>query len=285
MPGYAYVVAAALLWATLGPVARFLLRAGLDPLEVSFWRATIAGALFALHVLIRRQRRIASADVPAVAGFAIIGVTVFYLAFFRAVEIGGAAIAAILLYTAPAWVAIAAALWLGEQLTARKVLAIALTIAGVALVAAGSGDAMGVTVPPAAVLWGLLSGLAYAVYYVFGKRYFARYSPAMVFAYAMPMGAAALLPTVAFTHKPPWAWAMLVFIAAVPTYGAYLLYAAGLARVEATRAATVATVEPIVAALLAYAIWEESLRPLAYAGGLLVVLGVVVTTLAPDQAP
>ena len=44
--GYAYIIAAALLWATIGPAARFALRAGLDPLEISFWRAAIGGVFF-----------------------------------------------------------------------------------------------------------------------------------------------------------------------------------------------------------------------------------------------
>src|SRR5687768_3067911 len=124
--GYAYIIAAALLWATIGPAARFALRAGLDPLEISFWRAAIGGLLFALHAATRGQFRIARRDVPAVGGFALLGVTIFYWSYFRAVELGGAALAAILLYTAPAWVALAAALWLGERLTVRKSVAVVL---------------------------------------------------------------------------------------------------------------------------------------------------------------
>ena len=126
--GYAYIIAAALLWATIGPAARFALRAGVTPLEISFWRAAIAGLLFALHAGARGRLRLARSDLPAVAGFALLGVTIFYWAYFRAVELGGAALAAILLYTAPAWVALAATLWLGERLTTRKAIAIALTL-------------------------------------------------------------------------------------------------------------------------------------------------------------
>lgn len=277
LPGPGYIIAAALLWATLGPVARFLLQAGVDPLEIGFWRAAMAGALFATHAVIRRQGRIAAADLPALAAFALVGVSVFYVAFFRAVETGGAALAAILLYTAPVWVAIAAALLLGERLTPRKLLAIAMSLAGVALVATGSGESGGLAAPPAALLWGLLAGIAYASYYVFGKRYFPRYAPALVFAVAMPVGALALLPIADLTAKPAWAWLLLAYIGVVPTYGAFLLYAAGLARVEATRAATIATLEPFAAALLAFAVWDETLRPLAYAGAALVIGGVAIS--------
>ena len=290
--GYAYIVAAALLWATIGPAARFALRAGIEPLEISFWRAAIAGALFALHATVRGRLHIARRDLPAVAGFAVLGVTIFYWSYFRAVETGGAALAAILLYTAPAWVAVAAALWLGERLTARKTLAVALTLAGIALVAVGSGSG---TLPGAgsasarfsALAWGLLSGLAYAGYYLFGKRYFTRYEASTLFAYALPLGALLLLPAVTLAPKSSTAWLVLVFLAVVPTYGAYLLYGFGLARLEATRAATVATLEPVAAAALAYAVWGEALRGVGYAGAALVLGGVLLAATEPEapEAP
>jgi drug/metabolite transporter, DME family len=279
--GYAYIIAAALLWATIGPTARFALRAGIDPLEISFWRAAIGGLLFGLHATARGRIRIARRDLPAVAGFALLGVTIFYWSYFRAVELGGAALAAILLYTAPAWVALAAALWLGERLTVRKSVAVVSTLAGIALVALGSGSSgaagAGLSATRAtAIAWGLLSGLAYAAYYLFGKRYFARYEASTLFAYALPLGAALLLPAVTFAPKSAADWLVLLFLAVVPTYGAYLLYSIGLARVEATRAATVATLEPVAAAALAYAVWGESLRGLGYVGAALVLAGVLL---------
>jgi len=279
--GYAYIIAAALLWATIGPAARFALRAGIEPLEISFWRAAIAGLLFVLHAAVRGRLRIARHDLPAVCGFALLGVTIFYYAYFRAVELGGAALAAILLYTAPAWVALAAAFWLGERLTARKSMAVALTLAGIALVAVGSGSGVAASAGAAtarvwAFAWGLLSGVAYAAYYLFGKRYFARYEASTLFAYALPMGAVLLLPAVAFAPKSAVEWLVLFFLAVVPTYGAYLLYSFGLARVEATRAATVATLEPVAAAALAYVVWGEALRGRGYVGAALVLAGVLL---------
>ena len=277
--GYAYIIAAALLWATIGPAARFALQAGVAPLEISFWRAAIGGLLFAVHAASRGRLRLARRDLPAVGGFALLGVTIFYWAYFRAVELGGAALAAILLYTAPAWVALAAALWLGERLTARKAIAVALTLAGIALVAVGSGSGVSTgsaTSRVQALVWGLLAGLAYAGYYLFGKRYFARYEASTLFAYALPLGAVLLLPGVTFAPKSTTAWLVLLFLALVPTYLAYSLYSIGLGRVEATRAATVATLEPVAAAALAFVVWGEALHGLGYVGAALVIAGVLV---------
>ena len=283
--GYLCIALAAALWGSLGVVSRVVLSAGVSPLELSFWRASLAGALFALHALARRKVRVARGDIGALVAFAVVGVATFYLSYLFAVQTGGAALAAILLYTAPAWVAIASALWLDEPMTRRKLGALAITLAGVALVALGAPQAAGgLRVGPAALGWGLLSGLAYACYYLFGKRYFTRYEAPTLFMYALPLGALMLLPAVQFVPKSSATWGWIVFVSAVPTYLALRLYEAGLKRVEATRAVTVATLEPVIAAALAFAVWGEALRPAGYAGAALVLAGVLAMSAERPRA-
>ena len=274
--GYLCIALAAALWGSLGVVSRLVLSAGVSPLELSFWRASLAGALFAVHAVARGRVRVARGDVGALVAFAIVGVAVFYLSYLHAVQAGGAALAAILLYTAPAWVAIASALWLHERMTRRKLSALVITLVGVSLVALGAPEAGdGLRVGPAALGWGLLSGLAYACYYLYGKRYFMRYEAPTLFMYALPLGAMLLLPAVRFVPQAAPTWGWILYVSAVPTYLALRLYEAGLKRVEATRAVTVATLEPVIAAALAYAVWGESLRPIGYVGAALVLAGVI----------
>jgi DME family drug/metabolite transporter len=274
--GYFYVVCAGVLWGVLGPVSRVALQEGLAPLEVAFWRAAIAAVLFGVHAGLRRRVRVAPRDLPAVVGFGLVGVAFLYVAYFMAVREGGAALASVLLYTAPVWVAVIAALFFHERMGGRKAAALALAMAGVTGIALASGGGSGVRVTPAALGWGLASGLAYALYYLFGKRFFARYETSTLFLYALPVGALAMLPLVDFAPKSPRAWLALAFVAAVPTYGSYLFYGAGLKRIEATRAATVATVEPVVAAVAAYFAWGERWSPSGYLFAALVLAGVLL---------
>lgn len=269
-----HILAAATLWGLLGPVALVALREGIAPLEIAFWRAAIAGALYAVHSVASGRWRLARRDLPAVAAFGLAGVSLFYASYLLAVQQGGAALAAVLLYTAPAWVALLAWTVLGEPLGRRRLIAVAATVVGVALVAtAGSAS---VRITPAALGWGLTAGASYALYYLFGRRYFALYPTATVLAVALPVGAIGLLPLVSFQPKSATAWSALVFLAVVPTYGAYLLYATGLRRLEATRAAVIATIEPVVAAAVAYVAFGERLAPLGYLGAAVVLAGVIV---------
>lgn len=279
--GYALVAFAALLWALLGVFSKSLLGSGLTPTEIAFWRAAIGGALFAVHAALegglRLQRR---SDALAFVAFALVGVTLFYTALNLAIEAGGVSLAFILLYSAPAFVAVLAALLLGERLTPTKAALVAMSVAGVVMVVQG-GDS-GMTVSARSVTWGLVAGASYASYYLFGKWVLARYRPATVYAIVMPIGAlglAPLTPFAALTDPAPRTWLLLVLMAALSTYLAYFVYYTGLKRVEASRAVLVATIEPVVAAVLAAWLFGERLGALGVVGGALIVGAAMLSAL------
>lgn len=296
--GVGFVLLAAALWGTFGVTARVALGDGVPPIDIAFWRTVIAAACFAGHVLVAHlasrgaaiprasdagtrpgataqpRRWIRANDLPGITLFALLGIAALYATLPLAVEAGGATLAAVLLYTAPAWVALFAALLLGERITRRTIVALCLTLAGIAGIALAGEGASRAT--PTAIGWGLAAGLSYASLYLFGKFYFARYSPPLVFLAALPVAALVLAPLTAFAPVTPRALVALLALGIVCTYLPYLAYGAALARLEATRTATIATVEPLIAALLAWIFWDERLPAAAYVAALLVVAGVVV---------
>ena len=98
------------------------------------------------------------------------------------------------------------------------------------------------TVTTGAVVWGLVAGLSYSSYYLFGKWVLRRYEPSTIYAFVLPLGAAGLLPFVPFDsvrHATPAIWLNIALMAALSTYLAYLVYYLGLRRVEASRAVLV----------------------------------------------
>ena len=284
--GYLLVALAALLWALLGVFSKRLLAAGVPPTEIAFWRAALGGAAFVLHASLRGRLRVRNGtDLAALAAFAAVGVTLFYAALNLAIDAGGVSLAFVLLYSAPAFVAVLAALLLGERLTLRKSVLVALSIAGVVLVArAGGGEAR---VGTAAIAWGLTAGLSYASYYLFGKWILARYAPVTIYAVVMPLGALGLAPLVRFEAvrlATPEMWLDLALMALLSTYLAYLVYYTGLRRTEASRAVLVATIEPVAAAVLAAALFGERLGPWGLVGGALVLTAAVLSSLPAARA-
>lgn len=274
--GYLLVLAAASLWGSVGPIARYAFSQGIEPLEIAFWRCVIPFVPFAWQALRGDSVAISPRDIPMVGAFGILCVATFYGVYQLAIQAGGAALACVLMYTAPAWVAVMAWLFLKERMTKAKISAVLLTLAGVAGVSGVFAPTTDAVVTPLAVFFGLMSGLTYAMYFIFGKRLQPQYSTPVLFFWALPLGAAILFPFIEFNPKTPMVWVAILAITVLSTYIAYSLYYAGLRYLEATRASVVATIEPLVAAVSAYIWWDESFTTAGYAGSALILAAVLI---------
>lgn len=271
--GYLYIMAAAALWGVLGPVSRLAYIEGVQPMEVAFWRATLTWGFFGVHAAATRSLHMNLRDFPMVALFAIASVTAFFVTYQMAIRDGGAALAAVLLYTAPVWVCLLARLIFKEPFTRPKIIALASTLIGVACVAGGGGS-IPITWP--ALVFGLAAGFCYSLYYIFGRYFSSRYSAPNLFFYLLPIGTFTLLPWVEFSPKSPTAWSALICIAVVCTYGAYFCYFNGVRHLEASRAAITATLEPVVAMVAAFFWWGEAFSISGYVGSALILSSVLL---------
>lgn len=267
------------MWGLIGLISKFIFAEGISPLETAFWRAAFGWTFFMVHAARMRQVRIAPRDVIPLLMFGLVCISVFYGSYQVAINETGVALAAVLLYTAPAWVALLSRVILGEALTPLKLACVSMTIMGVMLISLGPelfGGMGDIRLTPFGLTIGLLSGFTYSLYYIFGKKYLSKYATPTIFVYAMPVGALTLLPFVDFSHKTPTAWILLVLLAAVTSYGAFSAYYAGLKRLEATRAAVLATFEPVVAAVLAYLFFAERFGIWGYMGSALIIGAVLL---------
>jgi DME family drug/metabolite transporter len=192
-----------------------------------------------------------------------------------------------MLYTAPAFVAVLSLLLFKEPLPPAKIGLISLTIAGVAILSLSqlSQPSQLSKLPQLtpALAWGLLSGMTYALYYIFGKYILPTYQAVTVMALALPAGALGLLPFFSFASRPWPAWLAVIILALFSTYLAYQLYYAGLRRLEASRAVIVASIEPVVAAALAALVYGEQLSVGGYVGALLVVGSAIASSLVVQK--
>jgi DME family drug/metabolite transporter len=272
--GYVFILLAALLWGMIGPLARLAFSEGVLPMEVALWRAVFSWGLFGGQAILQRQVSLRRADLAALCLFGFTGVTVFYGAYQFAVRQGGAALASVLLYTAPAWVVVLSRIFFKERFTTVKMTALFMTLTGIMLISLGGSAGFSITWR--AIGFGLLSGFSYSLYYVFGKYFSERYSAANLFFYILPIGITGLLPLVTFTPKTPTAWLALFCLAFFCTYGAYHLYYAGLKHLEAGRAAIAATLEPVVAGIVAFFWWQERFTAGGYIGSVLIILAVIM---------
>jgi drug/metabolite transporter, DME family len=281
--GYAFIVAAAVLWGMIGPFSRLAFQEGIAPMEVAFWRALLTWFLFGGHAILRREVRLYPKDIPYVLIFGVCGVSLFYYFYQMAVKQGGAALAAVLLYTAPAWVIVLSRIFLKESITPAKISAMVLTLIGISAISMSKGAGQdGGPVSASAIVFGLSSGFCYSLYYIFGKHFTGRYSSYNLFLYVLPVGALGLIPWVAFSPKSPTAWMALISLAIICTYGANSCYYLGLKYLEAGRASITATLEPVVAAVVAYFWWGEVFTVQSYLGSAVILSAVVLMIRSGD---
>jgi len=279
--GYLLAVVAAVLWATLGILGKFLYRYGADPLTLVTIRATIAFATLVaiLAVVDRRLLRISRRDIPFFALYGLVGVTFNYASYFYALRWTTVTTAIILLYTYPALVTLLAAFFLGESLNWIKGLVLGLTFVGCYLVAQGY-DPTALRLNLYGVLFGLAGGATAAVYSLFGKKALQRYDSWTTVCYAFGFGALFLIilrsPQAVLAVNYPWpAWVAILALAWFPTLLAYALFMTSMKYIEASKASITATLEPVAASLLAYLFLGEVMKWPQLVGAGLVLGGVV----------
>lgn len=281
--GVLAVAVAASTWGTLGFFAKILYAEGVSFEALVAFRAVVGWAAVFLFVLVTgraRSLRVSGRDLAFLVPLGLVGIGAFYLLYFYTVRESTVGTAAILLYSSPAFVVILARLFLGERLGSPKIAALALTFCGISLVA-GAYDPANLEVSPTVLLTGLLSGLTYGLYSIFGRPVAGRLSPSVILSYALFFGAVLLVafavPTLdTLVGLSLGSYAILLMLAVVHTTLAFALYTFGLGRLGAGRSAIVATVEPVVAGAIGVLLLGEEATALKVAGALLVLAGAVL---------
>lgn len=276
--GYLAVALAAAMWGSLGVWAKMLFALGLAPGPAVTLRAVIGFGFLAagLYRLRPEALKVARSDLPFFAFFGFSAVKAFYLLYFTTISLTTIGTAAILLYTAPAFVNILARLFFREPFTPTKLAALGLSWAGIFLVI-GAYQPAALQVTPLAVATGLGSGFTYALYTVLSKRLLQTYSHWTVLFYGLGFGSLFLAvlqaPAVLSSNLAVAAlWPPLLIVSLV-TVVAYAFYTWGISRVPVGRASIVAMVEPVAAGLLGLIVLGERLEPPQVLGAVLVLAG------------
>ena len=289
--GVLVVGTAASIWGTLGYFAKLLYAEGVSFEALVAFRAVVGWAAVLLFLLLTKGfggLLVSRGDLVFLAPLGLVGIGAFYLLYFFTVRESAVGTASILLYSSPAFVSLLAWSFLREPLGVIRVVALGLTFAGIGLVV-GAYDPEALEVAPLVLATGLLSGLTYGLYSIFGKPVAGHLGPAVILSYALGFGAVLLvvfaIPTLGtLVGLPLWAYAMLLMLAVVHTTLAFALYTFGLRRLEAGRAAIVATVEPVVAGVLGVFLLGEDLTAAKVFGALLVLSGAALAQVGPGTA-
>lgn len=260
--------------------------AGVTSESLVLIRFTVAALLLGALLLIRPSlRRNEVGDPrpiwPAVLialGLGAFGYAVQASLYFAALERLDAPLVALVLYTFPVMVTVAAVLLGRERFTAPRVVALVSATAGVGLVLAGA-DGMGFDSLGVVLAFG--AAITYTCYILVADTVLNRLPPVVLTTLVMT-GAAAALALRAFLvggvsvsfDRSGWLWIGCIVV--LSTVLAVLAFFAGLKRTGASTASILSTFEPVVSTVLAALVLGEMLTPLQLPGAVLVLSAAVI---------
>lgn len=273
--GALMVMVASAGFGTLAIFGKFATDAGLNTTTLLTYRFSIGTALIWVGLVLWGRARL----LPRPQLWTALGLGLLYAAFsglfFWGLLFIPAGVASVTFYTFPVYVYIIAAIALGESISRRRLAALVMAVGGVALIV--GGDATGVNLVGITLV--LLAAVGYAGY-ITGSRAALTTIDADVLA-----GTAMVATTLSFlvfglvagrltVPAGETQWLVVVGIAVVGTALPIFLYVSGLDRIEASHAAILSTVEPVVTVVLGIVLLDEVLTLPLVVGGALVLAGV-----------
>ncbi|MGN1081346.1 MAG: DMT family transporter, partial [Acutalibacteraceae bacterium] len=197
---------------------------------------------------------------------------------------GSLAVAAILLYTAPAFVTVISAFLFKEKLTKNKLFSLLLMFSGCVFVSGvfSGGAAFSVK----GILLGLGSGIGYAMYSIFGRYAINRgYKSETISFYTFVFCLAGALficdvkKTAVMICSSPRAILLSAGIGFICCVLPYVFYTKGLETTENSTASILATAEPLVASLIGIFVYKDSVTVYLIIGIILMITGIITMNL------
>lgn len=280
------IMLAGILWGCMGLFVRPLNEKGLNSWDIVFLRAVLTTVFMALILVIKDRKlfKIKLKDVWCFLGTGLLSIVFFNLCYFKEITITSLSVAAILLYTAPAFVMIISAFCFKEKLTRHKILALILSFTGLIFVTGVLGGGEKLTVKTLFI--GLGAGLGYALYSIFGRyaieRGYNSYTISFytfLFATIGTIFFASPLEVVSVVSSSSGSVILSVVFVLVSTVVPYLVYTIGLKSVENGQASIIASIEPVIATFNGIIWFGEKMKFGVIIGIILVLSGIVISNL------
>jgi drug/metabolite transporter (DMT)-like permease len=269
-----------------GPLVRF---SDSPALAIAAWRLAFAVALIAvLRALSGGIRPNAREWRAAIVGGLFLAA--HFWAWIASIEYTSVASSVALVCMQPVFVAIMSATILHEHPTRLQWAGIAIAVAGAFVIAWGDWAAGGQALLGDALA--LLGAVLVSVYYVIGRRLRQRldlwtYTGVVYGVAAFALMVAALASGVDLVHQAGREWVIFGLLALLPTMLGHTGANYALAHYPAYKVNLTILGEPVIASLLAWALpgIRETPPPQTIAGGLLIIAGIALGTLAIGRRP
>jgi drug/metabolite transporter (DMT)-like permease len=291
--GYVMVATAATLFAVNGSVSKVVLGSGLSSLELAQIRNTSAAILcFVFLLAVAPSRlRVGRRELLFLIAFGLVGIALVQWLYFVAIEHLPVGVALLIEFTAPLFVALFARFVYHEQIRRRIWVAVAMVLTGLTLVVELWS---GVAFSTVGVTAALLGAFALSAYLLMAERERKHRDAASLSFYGF-LFAALLWAVINPLWNFPWdtlgedvslqgnlseysapVWVLVAFVVVIGTMVTFSLLVGALRHISATKASIVASLEPVVATVIAWAWLGETFGATQLIGGAVVIAGILV---------
>lgn len=272
------------IFGTIGLCREYI---GLSSAAVAFSRGVLGCAFLLLFMLVTRKRF----DRPAVKRNALLlclsgaAIGVNWVLLFEAYRYTTVATATACYYLAPMFLLLASPI-IGEKLTVKKIICIAVALIGMVFV---SGVMEG-GVPQLSELTGVLCGVGAAVFYATVMVLNKKLSPIPAYdktAIQLAMASAVVLPYMLFTGGADISgmdtigWVLLALVGIVHTGLAYTMYFGAMGKLPANTVAVFSYLDPVIAVLLSALVLREKMTVWGIVGTVLILGSALYSELPP----
>jgi drug/metabolite transporter (DMT)-like permease len=203
---------------------------------------------------------------------------VHWTAFFRSIQVSSVAVGLLSYSIFPVFTVFLETVFFKEKLDRTSLYCAGLCLLGVFLIVPRFDISNSVF---QGVLWGLFSGLTFAVLAVFNRRLSQQHSSLAIAFVEDSSAALFLLPFFLTLGTRPSArdWLLLVTLGVACTAGAHTLFIKGMRHVRAQTASIISSLEPVYGIVLAFVFLRETPALRTLAGGALILSAVTLVTL------
>lgn len=280
--GILLALAASVLWAHIGVLARFIYALGVDPLFAVTARALAAAFLTTLGVTVFRPAE-AKLNPKLVTKCILYGIIAFganFVLYFYALRFTKIAIATTIIYTNPIFVILLSILFLKERPRALHFGMAIVVLIGIGLLMEWPNALKG-NYNFQGMLFALGCAVAISIYNVIGKSLLSQIPAWSLLTYALWGGSVALLAVHAIV-RPDWPklqavfWIYIFILAIGPTVLGYGLYLKAVELLGPINASLLATSEPVFATTLAWLWFRESITAVQGIGIACIITAIII---------
>lgn len=284
------VLIAGILWGTIGFFVRILNSIGIRSMEIVMIRAVTTTILLFVFLQLYDSSllKVRFRDVWCFLGTGLCSIVFFNFCYFKTIATMSLAVAAVLLYTAPAIVMLLSSVLFHERITSGKIICLCMTFIGCLFVTGLGGFLENVNIP--GILVGLGAGLGYALYSIFSRYALERgYHSLTISFYTFFFAMIGTIPfcdlqKVLDVSASNGRMILFYFVfGLLSTVIPYFLYTLGLKEMENSKAAIIASIEPVTATLLGLLVYKECITAYEWIGVLFVIGSIVLQSKTGEQ--